>query len=178
MRDVFIERMVKKKMDGKDILIIVGLFVLSFLVIAASIMFLGGGGIMLVFLVVAGVCFGLYKLITMRNLEYEYSLTNGYMTVDKIVNRASRKRITSFECNEVEDIGDYQKNAERLKNRDVESRIFASEYSDGQGSWFVIVRSQKTGKTLLVFDPDEDLQEAIKKFISPQLRFSAFGREK
>ena len=29
----------------------------------------------------------------------------------------------------------------------------------------MIVRSQKTGKTLVVFDPDEEMQEAIKRFI-------------
>ena len=36
--------------------------------------------------------------------------------------------------------------------------------------------SGKTGKTLVVFDPDEDMQEAIKKFIPRSLKFEKFGR--
>lgn len=176
MKDVFIERMVKKKTDSKDILIFIGAFILAFLLIAASVLFLSGTGITIPFFVLIACCFGFYKVITMRNLEYEYSITNGYTTIDKIMNRSSRKRLASFECKDIEEIGEYEKNAERLKNRTVEARIFASEYSDGQGSWYVIVRTKKTGKTLIVFDPDEDVLEAIKKFLPVQLRFEVFGR--
>ena len=53
---------------------------------------------MLTMLVALGAGFGGYKLLTMRLLEYEYSLTNGFVAVDKIMNRSSRKRMTSFEC--------------------------------------------------------------------------------
>ncbi len=40
----------------------------------------------------------------------------------------------------------------------------------------MIVRSGKTGKTLVVFDPDEDLRDAIKKYIPRPLKFEKFGR--
>ena len=40
----------------------------------------------------------------------------------------------------------------------------------------MIVRRQKTGKTLVVFNPDEDLLEGIKKFIPRPLKFEKFGR--
>ena len=178
MGDVFMERMVKRKMEGVDYLIVAGI-VVGVLVVAMVGMVMGTlilGFPMLSLLIAAGAVFGGYKLMTMRFLEYEYSLTNGFIAVDKIMNRATRKRMTSFECDTCEDIGVYKENEARLKTRSFDNRVFATEYSDNRGSWYMIVRSGKTGKTLVVFDPDEEMQEAIKKFIPRPLKFEKFGR--
>ena len=178
MGDVFIERMVKKKFESTDMLVTAGIF-LAVLVVAL-IGFVVGFMIvpipMLSLLVAGGAGFGGYKLISMRLLEYEYSLTNGYVAVDKIMNRSSRKRMTSFECSTAEDIGQYAQNEARLKNQSFDARIFATEYSDHRDAWYMIVRSGKTGKTLFVFNPDEELLEGIKKFIPRQLKFGESGR--
>lgn len=178
MNDVFVERMVKKKFETTDLLIVVG--VIAGIVILTAVGLVVGFGIimfpMLSLLIIAGAVFGGYKLISMRMLEYEYSLTNGFVTVDKIMNRATRKRMTSFECSTCEDIGVYQEAEARLKTRSFDHRIFATQYADHRDSWYMIVHSGKTGKTLVVFDPDEDLQEAVKKFIPRSLKFEKFGR--
>lgn len=178
MNDVFVERMVKKKFETTDLLIVVG--VIAGIIVLSLAGFLVGVGLlmfpMLALLVMAGSVFGGYKLISTRMLEYEYSLTNGFVTVDKIMNRSARKRMTSFECSTCEDIGTYQEAEQRLKTRSFDNRIFATQYADRRDSWFMIVQSGKTGKTLVVFDPDEDLQEAIKKFIPRSLKFEKFGR--
>lgn len=178
MGDVFMERMVKKKFESTDALVLLGIIVA--MVVVVFIGFIVGFVLMpmpmITFLVVIGAGFGGYKLLTMRLLEYEYSLTNGYVAVDKIMNRSSRKRMTSFECSTAEDIGQYAQNEARLKNQSFDTRIFATEYSDHRDAWYMIVRSGKTGKTLFVFNPDEELLEGIKKFIPRQLKFEKFGR--
>lgn len=178
MNDVFIERMVKKKLDSKDILIIIG--ILLAIVVVSVIGFVVGFLITAIptisLLVFAGSIFGGYKLISMRMLEFEYSLTNGFVAVDKIMNRQTRKRLTSFECDSCEDIGEYTGNEQRLKNRSFDTRVFATRTSDCEGAWYMIVRGKKTGKTLVVFNPDEDFIDAVKKFIPRQLKFEKFGR--
>ena len=178
MGDVFIERMIKKKFESTDMLILVG--IILGIIVAVLIGFVVGFLIvpfpMLTMLVALGAGFGGYKLMTMRLLEYEYSLTNGYVAVDKIMNRSSRKRMTAFECNTAEDIGEYVQNEARLKNQSFDARIFATEYSHHRDAWYMIVRSPKTGKTLVVFNPDEEMLEAIKKFIPRPLKFEKFGR--
>lgn len=178
MGDVFIERMVKKKFETKDILLTLGIIAATLLAVFLGFVlgFLVLGFPMLTVLIALGAGFGGYKLMTMRLLEYEYSLTNGFVAVDKIMNRSARKRMTSFECETCEDIGIYTENEARLKTRSFDARVFATQYSDCQNSWYMIVRGKKTGKTLVVFDPDEDFQEAIKKFIPRQLKFEKFGR--
>ncbi len=178
MNDVFVERMVKKKFETTDLLVVLGIvlgiivltlaaFVIGFLIVGVPMLFL---------LIAGGAVFGGYKLMTMRMLEFEYSLTNGFVTVDKIMNRASRKRLTSFECDSCEDIGKYTENEARLKTRSFDTRIFATQFADHRDSWYMIVRSGKTGKTLVVFDPDEDLLAAVKRFIPRPLKFEKFGR--
>ena len=178
MGAVFIERMVKKKFESMDLLVMVG--IVGAMIIAVFIGFVVGMVMlpipMITLLVVMGAGFGGYKLMTMRMLEYEYSLTNGYVAVDKIMNRSSRKRMTAFECNTAEDIGPYTQNEARLKSQSFDARIFATEYADHRDAWYMVVRSQKTGKTLVVFNPDEELLEGIKKFIPRPLKFEKFGR--
>ena len=178
MGDVFIERMIKKKFETTDMLILAGIVVAMIVVVFIGFVvgFLIFPFLMLTMLVALGAGFGGYKLMTMRLLEYEYSLTNGFVAVDKIMNRSSRKRMTSFECSTAEDIGQYAQNEARLKNQSFDSRIFATEYSDHRDAWYMIVRSQKTGKTLVVFNPDEELLEAVKKFIPKTLKWEKFGR--
>ena len=178
MNDVFVERMVKKKFETTDLLVVIG--VIAAIIILSLVGFYVGFVVVmfptLSLLIAAGSVFGGYKLISMRMLEYEYSITNGFVTVDKIMNRATRKRMTSFECSSCEHIRTYQEAEARLRTRSFDSRIFATQYADRRDSWFMIVRSGKTGKTLVVFDPDEDMQEAIKKFIPRSLKFEKFGR--
>lgn len=179
MGDVFMEKMVKRKMPQFDYLMIAAVFVLMLIVSGLSLLigtFMMGFP-MLTLLVTAGAIFGVYKFIGSRRIEYEYSLTNGFVAVDRIANRASRKRLTSFECDTCEDIGKYQENEARLKTRSFDLRVFATEFADHRDAWYMIVRSPKTGKTLVVFNPDEELLTAVKRFIPRQLRFEKFGRD-
>ncbi|WP_322174018.1 DUF6106 family protein [Acutalibacter caecimuris] len=170
--------MVKKRFESTDLLVVIG--VVLGIILLSAVGFVVGMMIipfpMITLLVAAGSVFGGYKLVGMRMLEFEYSLTNGFVTVDKILNKSSRKRMTSFECDSCEDIGKFTENEARLKTRSFDTRVYATEFSDHRDSWFMIVRSGKTGKTLVVFDPDEDLLEAIKKYIPRSLKFEKFGR--
>ncbi len=178
MNDVFVERMVKKKFESVDALVVAGvvagIFVLTFIGFVVGVLIVPFP--MLTLLIAAGAVFGGYKLVSARMLEFEYSLTNGFVTVDKIMNRSTRQRMTSFECDSCEDIGKFTENEARLKTRSFDARVYATQFGDHRDSWYMIVRSGKTGKTLVVFDPDEDLLEAIKKFIPRSLKFEKFGR--
>ncbi len=178
MGDVFVERMIKRKMTGVDYALVAGILVAALLLsvvsfVVGTLMF---GNPMVTLLVTAGAIFGAYKLIGTRLLEYEYSITNGFVAVDKIINRSSRKRMTAFECDTCEDIGRYPEQEERLKQRSFDQRIFATQYTDRRDSWYMIVQSKKTGKTLVIFNPDEEFLDAVKRFIPRPLRFEKFGR--
>ncbi len=79
MNDVFVERMVKKKFESVDALVVAGvvagIFVLTFIGFVVGVLIVPFP--MLTLLIAAGAVFGGYKLVSARMLEFEYSLTNG-----------------------------------------------------------------------------------------------------
>ena len=179
MTDIFVEYMIKKKFGSKDIATCAGAFLLGGALVAGCIVLMMGSVVppMIPFFVMCAVVYGIYWVITSRQIEFEYSITNGDISIDQIVNRRSRKRLTSFDAKAIEEMGKYTENAQRLKNRRVDKTIFASLTDDGADAWYVIARSRKTGVTLLVFSPDERCIDAIKPFMDRKLRFEIFGRQ-
>lgn len=168
--DVFVEQIVKKKMGSKDMLMAVGVTILGAVLVFASAMFVPGFSV----LVLAGVIYGAWFLISSRNLEYEYSCTNGDFTVDKIINRRRRKRVVAFDLRNVEDMGKYATIAQQNKNFD--KKLFVGNDDAGTDAWYMTVRAGALGNTLIVFNPDERVLAAIKPFIPKQLSFVVFGR--
>ena len=65
-----------------------GVSILGAILIFVSI-FLTPVSPMIPFLVICGVIYGVYYVISSRSLEFEYSITNGDIAVDKIINRRS-----------------------------------------------------------------------------------------
>ncbi len=179
MTDIFVEYMLKKKFGPKDIAICVATLALGGLLIAGCIILMMGSVVppMIPFFIMCALIYGVYWVITSRQIEYEYSITNGDISIDQIVNRRSRKRLTSFDAKTIEEMGKYTENAQRLKSRRVDKTIFASVTDDGADAWYVIARSRKTGVTLLVFSPDARCLDAIKPFMDRKLRFEIFGRQ-
>lgn len=175
MTDVFVEYMVKKKISAKDIAICLGASVLGVILVFIGLL-LAGFVPMIPFLVLCGVIYGLYWVISSRNIEFEYSITNGDISVDKIMGRKTRKRLTSFDAKAIEEMGKYAENEQKLRNKRVDKTIFAAETDDGKDAWYVIAKSRKTGLTLLVFSPNERCIEAIKPFMDRRLKFEIFGR--
>lgn len=167
--DVFVEQIVKKKFGPKDYAVAVLAVLVGLIVIALSFLVPAVGVLILVLAAV-----GVYYLITSRNLEFEYSITNGDITVDKIINRRKRKRVINTDAQYIDDIGKYDPN--RLSNKQGYTKIFASEYDDGRNSWYFCAHDPKKGNILVVFDPEERVLKAIKPFLPRQVAFSAFGR--
>ena len=178
LTDVFVEYMIKKKTSLKDVAMMVGAAVLGGVLVIGSLLLTSVFGVppMIPFFVICAVVYGLYWVITSRSIEFEYSITNGDITVDMILNRKRRKRLTSFDARAIEEMGNYTENAARLKNRRVDKTIVASVTDDGKDAWYIIAKSRKTGLTLLVFSPNEKCIEAIKPFMDRRLRFEIFGR--
>ena len=53
--------------------------------------------------VIAGSIYGIYWIASSRDLEFEYSVTNGDLTVDKIIHKRKRKRVVSFDVRNAEE---------------------------------------------------------------------------
>ncbi len=168
--DIFVEQLIKKKAGPKDYAIIFATILGAVILVMASVIFL----IQIALLVLIGVCFGAYYLITSRSLEFEYSVTNGSITIDKVISRRKRKRVIAVEAHDIEDMGKFK--PEVARNKSGFKTVFASQYDDGRDAWYFCAHTAKEGNVLVVFDPDEKVLNAIKPFMPRQVSFVVFGR--
>ncbi len=167
--DIFVEQIVKKKFGPKDYLIAAATVLAGLVLVFLSFLYPP-----VAFLVLIGVCFGEYYIISSRSLEFEYSVTNGDITIDKIINRRRRKRVLSADAHDIEEIGKFR--PDLLQRKSGYARFFTSEYDDGRDSWYFCAHHPQKGNVLVVFDPEEKVLKAIKPFLPRQVAFSAFGR--
>lgn len=162
--DTFMEKLVTKRKGIKDSLItagiIFGTFIVIMLVLSVKVIAQLNIGMFLI----AGLGYLAYRLITSRNVEFEYIVTNGELDVDKITSRRKRKRIFSASCKEFEILSRVKSNSFSQSVQSIKNRIDASSSIDSPDAFFATL-SYKGQKTLLIFEPDERMLNNFKIFI-------------
>lgn len=171
--EIFIETLVKKQKTAKAtilrILIIIPTIILSIAaVIAGTVTRLSFFGLLLA----AGIIYGAWLLMRSFNVEYEYILTNSDLDVDKIISQSRRKRLTSVDLRNIEIMApitpDYRNEYE---SQGIKTKIDAST-GDLKTTYFIKYASDKTGMTLLTFNPDDRIISGAKQS-SPRKVFKA-----
>ena len=150
----FIEQIVLKKKDAKEIAIIVGVALAALVVAVAAFLFLPS---FLVFVLV-GVGYGAWWLISAQNKEYEYCVTNGDIDVDLIVARRKRRRVVSVAGRKVESLLPYDPQKPQSMYQRV---VVAAPSAEVAGLWCFTYHSKKNGHTLVVFQPEERVLQAL-----------------
>ena len=165
--DTFFEQIVSVKKSGKSIALFLLIWILALTLCALILLF----GVPLAPFLIVGLGYGAWWLTSRFNVEYEYIVTNGTMDVDKIINKSSRQRISSFELPNVERLEKY--NDHLLQNVKKENIVFACNKND-PNAYLLVAAAKDTKVNYIVFSPSEKLQAAIKKSLPKFLALSAF----
>ena len=96
--DTFFEQIIAIRKSGKEISLIILIWLAVLLLSAAAFLFLGTLGLIIIF----GIGYGAWWLSSKFNVEYEYIVTNDTLDIDKIINKSSRKRVSSINISKVE----------------------------------------------------------------------------
>lgn len=164
--DVFMEKIVAKKKDMKDNLIISGIVfltsVVTLAVLTLKIPFITDLGLNL--FIAAGLVYLAYRLITSRNVEFEYIVTNGDLDIDKIISKRKRKRIFSASCKTFDIVARTKSNSYSQSVQALKTRIDASS-NPGSPDAFFITLNYKGEKTVVIFEPDERMLNSFKQVI-------------
>ncbi len=166
MDNVFIEKLIAKKKEAKDYLFSVVICLAGLIILVASpilsryIPLLGSFWL----LIAVGVVYGIYRLITSRDIEYEYIVTDGDLDIDMIIAKRKRKRIFSANCKEFDVVAPYkgQNHDSRLGN--VTKHIKAVSSMNSKDVYFITL-NYKGERTAVFFEPDERILKAFKTFI-------------
>ncbi len=162
--DTFIEKLVTKKKAAADLviiaLVVAAILLVLFFFLATNIRI--GMGIDL--LLVVGVIYLGIRIITSRNVEYEYIVTNGDLDIDMIVSKRKRKRIFSANCKEFEIVAPVKSSSFSQHVQSIKNRIDASSSIDSPDAYFATL-TYNNNKTLVIFEPDERMLKNFKIYI-------------
>lgn len=157
--DIFCEYMVKRKKTRTDyileaITILVAVYV-SFLAFLMMSVFKS-----LTLLVIVAIWYGVVYLLRKKNIEYEYTLTNNILDIDRIFAKKTRKRITSIDISKVDYIrpieeADYEKNPELLDHNLCECKCSDNTYV------LVFARDSKVHRVF--FTPNNKMKLKMKQ---------------
>lgn len=155
MDDFYIEQIVNRNDEKKTSA--VRLLVIT----VAVILFLAGAFTGFGLLIFAGlaICFiGLYFLVPMTNVEYEYLYMSKELSVDKIYNKERRKKMGSWDLNNMESLK-LQQNQATAANAG--EKLFDFTSGEDSATCYELVIKEK-GTVRIVFEPNEELLKAIK----------------
>lgn len=167
--DTFVEQIIIKKKTALDYLIVIAVSLVTLALVFFIITKFN-----IIFPLCVLIVWGAWWLITGRNMEFEYSITNGEMDIDCIIARRRRKRLTSVTCSKVEAYGPLK--PEKLVGRKFDRTIMAAPSMEAKGNYYFTYRSKKYGNTMVVFCPDERVQTAFYNAL-PRLKQLELDRE-
>ena len=166
--DLFSEYMVKAEKKPIDylkiVLILVSAAVLSYFLFIITLMFIQIPIIpSLVFLCIFLIWYlAVFKLIRRYNVEYEYSITENELDVDKIMSRSARKRLLRVNVKTFEIIAPLKSSyyTENYKNT---KTVFAASSDCSDRAYFAAFTDDGV-KKVLVFEPNDKMLGIIERY--------------
>ena len=174
--DVFLEKLVKKRRDGKDYtiliaLILVGLAVTVFFLFVILCLFaiLGAFGQIagsLGMLLIAGVWYGIYFIYNSRSVEYEYIVINNNLDIDMVMAKKRRKSIVSIDIKEAEIMAciDDEDNNYIYKNINKGVRVLDLSANNPNMYTYFIDYTVEGNRKIVLFQPTTKMVEALWRF--------------
>ena len=169
MNDTFLEKIVTRRKTGQDYLKIFGALVAATFILFAIILF-GGYISFLVPLLLVGLGYGLWYLVSSMNREFEYIVTNGEIDIDMIIAKRKRKRVFNGKARDFEIMDKVGSDEFRQAQK---GKIVLKDYSshiDSPDNWF-FVTDYKSERVLVVFAPDERMLKNLKRFNPSKIKY-------
>ena len=168
--DFFNEHIVKKKKTAQDVMSRIIIILVAFMLFYLVLVQLGAGK--LVFLIpveIAVIIYAGYILWASLNVEFEYSVTNGDLDIDKIVSKKRRKKIVRTKIKDFEYFAPL--NDEHIsvaEDKSVNTVIDASSDLDSPNIYFAIYFNNSE-KVCLLFEPTDKMIENFAHYIPRSL---------
>ncbi len=160
--DTFFEQIVKKKKSPGEWAVIMGTAVLAVALCVLVFLYLSSIGAILV----VGIGYGAWWLITAQNKEFEYCVTNGDIDIDVIISKRKRKRIVSVAGRKIQSLLPY---GSTVSTQGYQRVVMAAPSVREPGLWYFTYHSKKNGKTLVIFQPNERVLTAFYEGLEDRL---------
>lgn len=168
--DFFSEHIVKRRKTPQDVMsIIISIMVAGILVYGVLLQFLAGKLVILIPFETALIAFGVFLVISSFKVEYEYSVTNGDLDIDKIKSKRGRKNFLRLQLKDVEYFALLDDdNISIAEDRSIKQMFDATSTIDSPNVYFMIFYLNGQ-KSCLLFEPTEDMIENFAYYIPRSL---------
>lgn len=155
--NTYIEYMVKKDSTILDIIKRVSIITLAFIIFFIFMnVFPNIGFILSSITIILG-----YNIYSSINIEYEYTLLDSNIDIEKIIDKKKRKTLASIDLNNTMDFGIYSDSIKKFSKKDYNKIIHAYKNILSKDNFYITINHSKFGKTLVIFSPTEDIISAI-----------------
>ena len=146
----------------KQGLIVAAAVVLSVLIGAISIL----TGWLFLLVLVIGAIYGAYYLLTGCYTEYEYTVTNGELDVDKIAGRRKRSHLLTVPVSKFTGFGVYTDQTDDPSD----ATLFLCSDNTGENAYYADFTTEEYGTARLIFTPNEEMVQTIVLFLPAALK--------
>jgi hypothetical protein len=167
MTDMFAEYIVKRAPDAKSsamrLLIIMASAILMYLALVLTQMF---NLIVIMPASVALVAWVGYRCFILYSIEYEYTVTNGELDIDRIVARKGRKRMINIKSTQIRTISPYddEHNAEYDEGKFAKT-VDARSSPAADDVWYVIADQGEAGRVRVLFEPTPKMLNIFQTYL-------------
>lgn len=164
-QDLFVEKIVKRKRRGIEVLFTVMLIISTILLILICFfipILIQQNYFYISTFASCGIVYLAYRFITGLNREYEYSITNDELNIDMIIAQRKRKNIFKGSCKDFSVFAPVSKlNSDLFSQKDL-VHLDVRSGEDNGNDWYFVTKTNP--KTLVLFEPDDRFIAVVKRF--------------
>ena len=170
--DLFNEQIVKRKKNLSDMIFSL---TTSLAVVFLMLAFIAFPRIndkikmfILPFIAVGGM-YVLLHFVKSRNLEFEYSITNGDLDITQIIDQKKRTLLCTINCREIELMGMVNEANQQYYGKKVDKIVNVTSGQKDVQKYFILCRRESINMKIY-FEPNEAVLKACKKYV-PSRKF-------
>ncbi len=113
-----------------------------------------------------------WYVVTSQRVEFEYSVSGDELDISKIISLRKRKRICKVPIREIEKLEKGEKSIEGIKF--LKCFQAAHDIDKDEENYYAVFNSPAYGKSLLIFTPNEQILEGMKKYLNKDIVLKLF----
>lgn len=167
--DNYVEQIVEGKPNGASYakVVVAGIITAIGAVITLMTIYIGWGLLL--------VCAGGYLIYYTKNclnLEYEYEITNGDVSIDKIINKASRKHVLDFSEGDIQRILTY-KSAKFQNELEINKKMSVEDMTSGDeensDNWYAFIVNDKKNTVAVVLELKDKSKNHVEEYFKRRI---------
>lgn len=128
------------------------------------------------FFIFIGGIYAVWYVFSQQKVDFEYSVTDDELSVAKIISLRKRKNLCKVKIRDIERLDKGEKTIEGLRI----SKPFEAAHDIDKESenFYAVFNSAAYGKSVLIFSPNEEILQAMKRYLNREIVVKLFYQQK